>query len=338
MKEIGSEFWNVPICETYNNLFPQFTEWFVSGRAALKAIIKDIFKYKNVKTAALPSWCCESMITPFEENNIKVSFYSVYPLDGKLCYDMESTHECEVFLIMNYFGFSQSEPKIPSDKIIIRDITQSLFSNRKNDADYYFGSLRKWAGFWTGGFAFSNYNHKIISAKNENNDFVNYRKSAMKKKASYILQSDNSMIKKDFLETFEKAESVIENDGICRANERDVLFAKKLDVDYIKNKRKENSKMLLKYLNEYAVFNDVGEEDCPMFVPILIPFSLRTRLRNKLIENNIYCPIHWPLTDKHNISNKARAIYDSELSLVCDQRYEPSDMLRIINVLKQINR
>ena len=56
-----------------------------------------------------------------------------------------------------------------------------------------------------------------------------------------------------------------------------------------------------------------------MFVPIIS--KNRNNIRKKLIENNIYCPIHW--TSFNNSNNE---IYANELSLICDQRYAKEDM------------
>ena len=61
-REIGSEFWNVPVIEKSNGLFPESTQWFISGRSALQAIIKELGKPRNV---SLPAWCCDSVIKPF---------------------------------------------------------------------------------------------------------------------------------------------------------------------------------------------------------------------------------------------------------------------------------
>ena len=63
-KEIGSEFYDIPILDRDNLIFNDETKWFVSGRAALDFVIKDIKSKREVKTVSLPSWCCDSMISP----------------------------------------------------------------------------------------------------------------------------------------------------------------------------------------------------------------------------------------------------------------------------------
>ena len=85
MREIGSEFWDVPTCDDRNFLFPNGTKWFLSGRSALKAIIADIQQGdKQVNSISLPSWCCDSIIRPFLEEGIDVVFYPVLGAEQNL--------------------------------------------------------------------------------------------------------------------------------------------------------------------------------------------------------------------------------------------------------------
>ena len=51
-KEIGSEFWNVPI-DKKNNYFSKEISWFLSGGNALRAIIKDIKEKRIIKTVSM---------------------------------------------------------------------------------------------------------------------------------------------------------------------------------------------------------------------------------------------------------------------------------------------
>ena len=75
------------------------------------------------------------------------------------------------------------------------------------------------------------------------------------------------------------------------------------------------------------------ENDCPLFVPILV--ENRNELRKYLISKNIYCPVHWPISSLHKLSDEERYIYDHEISLVCDQRYNLEDMDYICECIKE---
>ena len=329
--EIGSEFWDIPISLTPNNVFLDKTQWFMSGRIALRYILKHIKKTYQVFTAALPSWCCDSMIKPFLDEGFDISFYPVYWENNKLLVE-RTAYENDVMLVLDYFGYTYAGDEnnaIQSNSIIIRDITHSLFSKSYNDADYYFGSLRKWAGFYTGGFAFSEYEQITLKADDVDKKYVDIRSSAMKAKNLYISGRTSD---KHYLSLFREAEEYLDfYPSVCGAYQGDISAAKKIDVIAIKDKRRKNAQILLNGLREYVMFKEIEDNECPMFVPILV--ENRDVLRQYLIDHKIYCPVHWPISEYHRLTEKERYIYEHELSLVCDQRYETTDMYRTLETI-----
>lgn len=86
------------------------------------------------------------------------------------------------------------------------------------------------------------------------------------------------------------------------------------------------------------MFDELSGADVPLFVPILVN-ECRSELRSYLIRQEIYLPIHWPITDVHGDLNKrTRRLYDEELSVVCDQRYSVKDMQRIVQLIADFFR
>lgn len=71
-----------------------------------------------------------------------------------------------------------------------------------------------------------------------------------------------------------------------------------------------------------CAYKKIQDNEIPLFVPLIIRKDLRTELRQFLINNKVYLPIHWPVSDMHLLDEKSSALYDSELSCVCDQRYD----------------
>ncbi len=328
--EIGSEFWEVPTCKNENLIFPDNTVWYLSGRSALRAIIKDIKLSNALKCVALPSWCCDSMIEPFIKEGVQVEFYPVYFEEGHLKIDFSHIENCDAILKMDYFGFKRKHD-LEFDGIVIEDVTHSVFNGDFPSADYTFGSLRKWAGFYTGGFAFKNNGYLECDLKKPNNEYIELRKNAMQNKREYI---EGRIEQKDFLNQFIKAEEMLDSVGIEGASETDIINAKFADVSLIKTKRRKNAEILLGELSELSLFKALEEDDCPLFVPILVPNGKRDKLRKHLIEKQIYCPTHWPLTEFHKIDDKSKEIYQDEISIVCDQRYNTEDMKRICFEIK----
>lgn len=327
VKEIGSEFWNVPTQEEKVKFFPQSTQWFLSGRSALKAIINEL---EGCKTVALPSWCCDSVIKPFCDAGFTVYFYSVW-FDHKIHIDLR--FDCDVLFVMDFFGYTTKPIDYGSYKgVVIRDITHSVFSLAYTDANYYFGSLRKWCGVWTGGYAYSKDGHKINSLRTDDGGYAQLRKQAMEMKESYL--KDES-VGKAYLQMFEVAENLLEQADVLPAHERDVQLANRIDVGFIIRQRRANAELLRNEFSQWLLFPQMQKADCPMFVPVLVPDGKRNVLRRYLCEHSIYCPVHWPISNYHQLTSQEQIIYDNELSLVCDQRYTVEDMDRIITVIRQ---
>ena len=327
MREIGSEFWDVPITEKQNSLFPKSTQWFLSGRNALQAIIKEL---KECHTVAMPSWCCDSMIKPFLEAGVEVHFYPVYWHDGLV---QEISLDCDVLLLIGYFGYTSVTPDLSNYKgIIIRDVTHSIFSSSYSDADYYFGSLRKWCGVWTGGYAWKKDGHKMVMENNDDFGYTALREHAMELKNGYI--NALGVTDKAYLGLFEEAEDALENVGIAPAAVRDVKLANNMDAEIIRSRRRVNAEVLRSKFTDWIMFSKMKDSDCPMFVPILVPNGKRNELRRYLIKHEIYCPIHWPLSEYHKLCEREMIIYDNELSLVCDQRYTEEDMNHMVEIIK----
>ncbi len=327
--EIGSDFYSIPICDNKNTLFSNVT-WFISGRSALRAILKQIHLDFNLDSykVALPSFLCESMIEPLEIEKIKYSFYDVKINNGLFDFDFSKVIDCDVFLIMDYFGYkSNYNLGVLKNKIIIRDLTHSVFISKYSDADYYFGSLRKWAGFIGAGFALKN-GGNIKEADAYFDKYIEEKKKAMELKIKYISCQTES---KEYLVNFKVSEAMLNPCDIYMTDMSDVTAAQYLDIQLLKDKRRENAKVLTDSLNEYCLIKRIGENDCPLCVPIVC--NRRDELRNYLISLGIYCPIHWPKPSQVS-NNLSKELYEKELSLVCDQRYNKDDMNRIVNAIK----
>lgn len=95
--------------------------------------------------------------------------------------------------------------------------------------------------------------------------------------------------------------------------------------------RRRNAHVLYQALEGQVRFLFTEDRmDCPLFVPVFLPQG-RDELRQRLIRERIYCPVHWPRPKAACSSN----LYDAELSLVCDQRYTERDMERMAAVLRR---
>lgn len=360
MKEIGGEFYSYDIKKNKIYLKKEDNRIVntLSGRTSIDYIIKDIIEDCDVNSALLPSYCCDSMIKPFAENNIEVIFYNIYIDENQnLSFDQNellnilNDKKIGIILSMDYFGYNRNFVNnifsyIGNDVVKVKDSTHSFFSDFSHNnhfLDYEFASLRKWTRF--GGLSLCiKYNSDWeIERKFKSWEGTVLRKKAADLKYQYI--NHEKADKKDFLKMFDEAEELLDNDyKLYKASDEDEKAYESLDVEYIKKTRRKNAVFLIENLNSVeginVIYKTLSESDCPLFVPIIVENDFRDKLKMYLIEKKIYCPVHWPLSRYHKFkNNKSREIYDKELSLICDQRYDLTDMERIVEeILNFIRR
>ena len=334
--EIGSEFGCLTDNKGKGIILPNDSNYaFVfSGRTAIETVLKNI---PNVKKAMLPSYCCESMIIPFHKSGIEVVFYDVCYKDG-LNIKVDIADDVDILLWCNYFGFRLEMSDISSFKerggIVIEDITHSFLSEDQyhKQADYLVASLRKWEPINSGGYcAATKGKLQYIPDTEPSNDFIRIKQQAMKLKAEYLIDHDE-LKKPEFLRMFGESNSwLAENYSGLSIDSWSKEYLSTVDIQRQREVRCSNAQVLYGGLKGKVQFLFPEESmDCPLFVPILLRRD-RDRIRRGLTENSIYCPIHWPKPPGCE-SN----LYDMELSLICDQRYNEEDMMRIVTVLKEL--
>lgn len=341
--EIGSEFWRKDI-----EYFKGDDTFFLCGRTALDAIIKDAIKNHGIKRALLPSYCCHTMIEPFIRNNIKVRFYDVYiGNNGLLTANIPDAEDNEILYIMKYFGdvYLDGTEFVNTDSwnCTLEDLTHSCFCSQYNsNAEYTFESYRKW--FAVDGVAIARKAKGSIDkpSGSVNQQFLYLRHAAFNLKNKYM--HGEKIEKKEYLNLFSEAEGYLEknyanfsadiNSIICLAD-----FLQQSSE--MRKRRKRNADILyhgIKYLkNNLLTVTDFSKPgECPLFFPIIVLNGERDVLKQYLIEHNVYCPVHWPITEYHkDLTQKAKELYEKEISLVCDQRYDDDDMYRIVHLIQK---
>lgn len=354
MKEIGSEFWLTDITkEKYDYNTPTWlnlgndNRLLLSGRTAIDYVLRDIMKNHKINTVYFPSYCCQSMIQPFENLGIKIIFYDVN-YNGTLNFEIDTEQECDVFFAMNYFGFLEGrmDQYIKAFKkrniIVIEDCTHSLLSEKPYNfqSDYIVASLRKWFPVISGGLAVKRSGRFEIRLKDETlEEMISIRKSAMLEKNQYI-NGNSNIIKKSFLEKYRIANEMLTHDfSLYDIDKISLQILHCINIESVINIRRDNVRTLYGKLQQNKSFNLMFHElqngDCPIFVPIIFNNSSeRNDLRTHLINKDVYCPVHWPEPSVFNGKSKSN-INNKELSIVTDQRYDKTDMQYLLRRLEE---
>lgn len=341
MKEIGSEFWLDAKIREAKNVYEETLV--LSGRTAIDLIIQDIQKVRRVSTAYLPAYCCDSMIDPFVRNGIKVVLYDMY-FDENLQYIIEENKSVDIFYVTNYFGYENTvgndviERFKSKGAIVIYDKTHSLFMTDDHTdalADYTFASIRKWMGVVCGAVVKKSLG--AFDATLIEYPFLQCKIEAMQEKRRYI-KGDSNIDKQSFLGKYgEFGHHLAEDYQGYKMDEQSVSIWLQSNKFTIREVRRENADVLHQALSLQFI-GKLTAKSCPLFVPVLFKTTdERNTVRKRLIEEQIYCPIHWPKNQMITPDMEVNKIFDTELSLICDQRYSAVDMERIVKVINNIN-
>lgn len=336
MREIGSEFW----LEREPAAVPQRDGCYVlSGRTAIDLIIQDIAKTRAVRSVYVPAWGCDSMLAPFSHRNIRVDFYDVR-FDGQIKCHTDNTDSTDFFYVTNYFGYENTLPieivKKVKEKgaIILYDRTHSFLMD--NDpylelADYSFASIRKWMGVNGGAVV-----NGVKDCQLKPCPYLDCKEQAMRMKKAFI-DGDTSIDKQTFLNLYgEFGHHLAKDYQNYEMDDLSYAMYKTEDFATMRHKRRENAKYLHEHLKGVRFLGELTDKTEPLFVPVFFDNTeQRNAVRKKLIEAQIYCPIHWPKPAQIPTDFAVNRIYDTELSLICDQRYTTEDMARIVAIINE---
>ena len=333
MREIGSEFWLGQ--ETEGLSHDRDSCYVLSGRTAIDLIIQDIVKTKLVRHAYLPAWCCDSMVAPFLSRDIQVELYDM-SFDGSLHYHIDTEKKTDIFYVSNYFGYDNTidievvHQFKQNGAIIIYDRTHSFLMDEIYPwADYSFASIRKWMGVICGALVEGVKEYQLKPYLH-----LECKEYAMRMKKAFI-EGDKTIDKQDFLNLYaEFGHHLAEDYQNYEMDDLSYALYKTEDFTTMRCKRWENARYLHDNVKGVRFIDELTDDAVPLFVPVFFEGKeQRDAVRKKLIDAHIYCPIHWPKNKLVTQEMKVNQIFDTELSLVCDQRYTIYDMLRIIETI-----
>lgn len=357
VKEIGSEFWLNPRNLNRNDSFEKLISFgadqklLYTGRTAIDFVLEDL--RIPVSSVYMPSYCCESMLQPFIDRKIKIEFYEVLVNNSGFFYNIDFDKDVNIFFATSYFGYNVTNMdsiidrfKTRKNLIVIEDITHRLLGGENfcPKADYYVASLRKWFEIPTGGLAIKREEKfSDIKLSSPPEEAIESKIQAMKIKARYLNNNQLSIkigeIKSEYLKLFSKFNKKVSMEyKLFAIDRKSKELLQYIDIEQIKSVRKNNAMYIYNNLElpkgaRFLFPNPDFEKDCYLFIPLLLNNKKqRDKLRTHLISNSIYCPIHWPVPNK--IKNKntddVLQVFNRELSLICDQRYEISDIYKML--------
>ena len=300
----------------------------------------------------MPAWCCDSMIVPVVARGIDVRFYDIEPNtdnnssveSGKSVVNYitntDSTDDTDILYVTNYFGYENTlsveivKRFKEQGAIILYDRTHAFLMEGDpylTLADYSFASIRKWMGV-IGGAAVD----RVGECELKPCPYLDGKEKAMRMKKAFI-EGDETVDKQAFLNLYaEFGHHLAEDYQNYEMDDLSYVVYKSADIVAMQCKRRENARYLHEHLKGVKFIGELTDNAVPLFVPVFFDNTEhRNVVRKKLIDAQIYCPIHWPKPALIPADFEANKIYDTELSLICDQRYNTEDMQRIVAVINE---
>lgn len=360
LSEIGSNFWINPndgksgrtLGTPYSSFGYKGSDyvWMSTGRSATRLVLQTIEERNpNVrKVVLIPPFTCYTVIDPFVDFG-----YEIHTLPLSL--NLKTTPEeilqsveqtgAGVLLVHRYYGFDTLpgfndivDLLRSKGVVIIEDSTQCLYSGFElSDADFFVGSIRKWCGVPDGGFAVcrdGRFEHKPCCSDEK---MIEAKRSASELKYQFLFEAKGD--KPTFKAQYRFAEDLLDNqEGNYSIGELSARMQAELDVDGLKQKRKDNYNVLLNGLHYITglsiIFSVLPDDVTPLYFPILV--DNRVQWQDLLADNDIYAPVVWPKADHcPDIDDNSQMIYDKILCIPIDQRYGIDDMDRIVKVINK---
>lgn len=312
--------------------------FFNSARIGLKVLLEEL----NIENVYIPNYLCEVVYDCFKEKIIEF-----YQLDQRFeyCSGLENVKGNSIIFISNYFGLSSEkklikllkEIKKEKNLTIIYDITHSLFSEKNNElVDYYIASFRKWLPVPDGAVVLSDKKLEIKYEECEHNFESKFVYASVLKLLYVNSKVQNPRINQKYREIFEESENKLsEIEDVYTVSDYSKEYFKLFDRSVL-CKRIKNYNVLRKLIKNPQISlcynNYLRGEVIPFNMPILC--KNRNELRKYLIENKVYCAIHWnqdfmpKMVRKQDVSN-------SILSLPIDERYTTKDMKILAKIINK---
>ena len=280
-----------------------------SARNALRYVIRAY----NITEIYAPIYTCPVVWDAIIAENCKIIPYDVGEDFLPIC----DIPKDAFILYNNYFGVNGKNVEIMTQKYknLIVDNAQGFYQHHCGMASIY--SPRKFFGLPDGGL--------VICDRKINDDFDT---SVSYDLCSHLLKRIDLGAQAGYID-FQKNDDALINRPIQKMSNLTATLMGNIDYDGARQQRLKNFTFLhnvLRDTNELKL--DLSDTD----VPLVYPFKIKdTNLRAKLIQNKIFVAKYWPSEENGCMkSDTAQTLANTIVALPVDQRYDESDMQRIL--------
>lgn len=314
MKEIGGYFGlELPSGDHFHTSALQLN----SGRGALEYIVRS----SNLKKVHVPLFTCSEIIELLEKLGVETQLYNI---NESLEFVVEDFDENDTIIYTNYFGLKNEFIRSLSSKFssLIIDNAQAFFAKPIVGMDTLY-SPRKFFGVPDGGYLFTD---KFLD--------ISLETDLSASRADHLLERIDSNASQGY-HLFLRNELAIKDQPLKKMSNLTDTLLRSINYQKARISRNKNFDFFHKALskvNKLANVIDIVTIDGPMVYPLL---NWNGRLRENLIDNNIYIPTYWPnVFELTTPDDWEYQLSSNLLPLPVDQRYSLGDLDRVLSVVK----
>lgn len=280
----------------------------VKLNSACNALCYLIQSYK-IKKIWVPYYTCPDVRDAAEQAGCRVHFYHI---DENFMPAADFGND--YFIYTNYFGICMKNVRALARRFrhMIVDNAQAFYAPPEGFAS--FNSVRKFFGVPDGSYLF---------CRKTSSDILLQDSSACR--CSHLLKRPDTGAASGYAD-FQANEKKLADTPVLQMSELTRKILSGIDYEFVRKRRLQNFKYLHRALAETNRLQiKLGPDDVPMVYPYLCENG--QKLRQKLIENHVYCATYWKELPADFPESRLR---DNLIPLPLDQRYSKEEMKKIL--------
>ena len=290
------------------------------------------------KTVWLPSYLCGVIIDAVASTRIPVRFYTV---DGHLkVAEDEWLNEIipgDIAVFIDYFGFNAwSESGAEARKRgawVVEDACQAMLNERFCEYSHYIiFSPRKFIGVPDGGILMAQDGSELpsLNLQPPRAEWWLDAFTASRLRAEFDQYGGD----RRWFDLFRKTDPSGPLEPTQMSEISSLLLIHAIDYKAIAARRQENYRLLAREIPDLALLPELPLGITPLGFPIRLPD--RDQVQKSCFAKEIYPTVHWPITGVVPPQFLASHYLAREImTLPCDQRYGPTDLTRMIALLRE---
>lgn len=312
-----------------------------SGRDALRALVQFGRKENGWHRLLVPSFLCQEVVGAIASVGVDVA---VYYDDPRAPIVAPKPSRGEVLFIVNTFGVRRRWVPYPDMYgAIVEDHTHDPWSEwaTNSTSDYCIASLRKTLPIPDGGVLWSPKGLPLPPCPELS---VQHRQAAGLKLEAMLLKSiylEGGAVEKAHFRTPAVAgESGIATGAVSGMHPTSAAVVRSFPVTSWRERRRANHALLSERLQRVPgieVLQPADPGSCPFSVILICrDGALREKLRKDLINQQVYPAVLWPLEPSVvPLPGESVDLSQRILSIHCDGRYSPEDMVHVAEAIER---